>query len=147
MQLCAEGSNYIVALDNGRVQFEGSRDTFLSSDVLRTLVQSGFTDDKEDATDSKAEELVEAQVEALEGSETSSTVAATVTPSEATGVALEKKPTRKLVEEEKRAVGRIGKDIWLTYIKACGSSVYWVIFAVVFILGALSPVVENGWLK
>ncbi|KAF9031702.1 multidrug resistance-associated ABC transporter [Hymenopellis radicata] len=146
VQLCAEGASYIVALDNGHVRFEGSREAFQTSGVIRTLVQSGFTDEKDIAPE-KEEELVEAQLEAEEGSETSSTIAPTVTPSEATTAAEKKKPARKLVEEEKRAVGRIGKDIWLTYIKACGSPVYWSIFILVFVLGALSPVAENSWLK
>jgi hypothetical protein len=39
-----------------------------------------------------------------------------------------KKPARKLVEEEKRAVGRIGRDIWETYIQACGNMWYWLLF-------------------
>ncbi len=146
VQLCAEGASYVVALDNGHVQFEGSREAFQTSGVIRTLVQSGFTDEK-DAAPEKEEELVETQLEAEEGSETSSTIAPTVTPSEATTAAEKKKPARKLVEEEKRAVGRIGKDIWLTYIRACGSPIYWSIFILVFVLGALSPVAENSWLK
>lgn len=40
VQLCAPGASYIVALDNGRVQFSGDRDAFKSSGVMAKLVQS-----------------------------------------------------------------------------------------------------------
>ncbi|KAG7448558.1 multidrug resistance-associated ABC transporter [Guyanagaster necrorhizus] len=145
VQLCAEGAGYIIALDNGRVQFEGTREDFQKSGVIRTLVQSAFIDDKDDVADDKEEEVIEAGFGSNDESESSSTVApaSEVTDTKAAG----KKPPRKLVEEEKRAIGRIGKDIWLTYINACGSSIYWSVFLVVFILAALSPVAENGWLK
>jgi hypothetical protein len=58
-----------------------------------------------------------------------------------------KKSARKLVEEEMRAVGRIGLPVWETYIKACGGVPYWLIFAFLFLLAAVSPVAENGWLR
>jgi uncharacterized protein (DUF4415 family) len=77
--------------------------------------------------------------ETEERSESSSTVVAPVKQ--------DKKPARKLVEEEKRAVGRISRDIWETYFWACGQVWYWVIFIGVLLLASLSPVVENGWLR
>jgi hypothetical protein len=63
--------------------------------------------------------------------------------------ALEKKKLgpRRLVEEETRAVGRISRDIWGTYILACGGRVYWSLFVIAMVLAAASPVLENGWLK
>jgi ABC-type enterochelin transport system ATPase subunit len=41
VQLCAPGAAYIVALDNGRVHFEGTRDEFYASGVLNGFAQSG----------------------------------------------------------------------------------------------------------
>ncbi len=58
-----------------------------------------------------------------------------------------KKGPRKLVEEEARAVGRVDRTVWETYIKACGGVPYWLIFALAFVLAAVSPVAENGWLR
>ncbi len=145
VQLCTEGAGYIVALDNGRVLFEGTREDFQGSGVMRSLVQSGFIDDKDGTADDKEEEAIETGFGSGDESESSSTVAPASEVAETK--AASKKPPRKLVEEEKRAVGRIGKDIWLTYINACGSSAYWSVFLGVFILAALSPVAENGWLK
>ncbi|KAH9932956.1 multidrug resistance-associated ABC transporter [Fomitopsis serialis] len=150
VQLCAPGASYIVALDNGRVAFQGDRDTFRSSGVLNTLVQSGAADandDKEETTVADVEELViekessdESGGHSLENTSTAATSETEVKPEE-------RKAPRKLIEEEKRAVGRIGKDIWMTYIDACGGYLYWIMFGVALLLAALSPVAENGWLR
>ena len=157
VQLCAPGAQYIVSLDNGRVSYAGGYNDFQNSGVLTTLVQSGAADpadDKEETTIEKVEEISEetevveksAPAEAAEAnSETSSTVAAT--SSELDAKPEKKKAPRKLVEEEKRAVGRIGKDIWMAYIKACGSYGYWLTFACALGLAAMAPVLENGWLR
>ncbi|CAA7268235.1 unnamed protein product [Cyclocybe aegerita] len=147
VQLCAPGASYVVALDNGRVQFEGPKDEFYSSGAIKTLVQSTSTADQEDDKEEK-EALEEAEkrilaAEAESGSEASSTVA-TSTPA---SVKLDKKPARKLVEEEKRAVGRISRDIWETYVWACGNGWYWVVFIFILIVASASPVLENGWLR
>lgn len=145
VQLCASGAACIVVLDNGRVQFQGDNDTFQGSDVIRTLVQSTVAD----AADEKEEAaIVETAAEAVETSEPSSETSSTIAPtSTASEIKVDKKPPRKLVEEEKRAVGRIGRAVWGTYFKAVGSHWYWIFFWLVFILAALSPVMENGWLK
>ena len=144
VQLCAPGAGYIVALDNGRVQFQGDREAFYASGVMNGLVQSGAMASQEEEDEAKipdAEELVEVT---------------TVTPSETSSVAApstvvvdpkpDKKAPRKLVEEEKRAVGRIGKDVWLTYIRAAGGPWYWVIVLSSLILGTLGPIAEKGWI-
>ena len=146
VQLCAAGASYIAALDNGRVLFEGSKEAFYSSGVIKTLVQStessGETDDKEETTLlEKAEETF--AEEADPQSETSSTVASSAPAS----VKMDKKPARKLVEEEKRAVGRIGRAVWEIYIRACGNVWFWVVFISVLIIASASPVLENGWLR
>ncbi|KAI0355834.1 multidrug resistance-associated ABC transporter [Trametes cingulata] len=156
VQLCAPGAKYIVALDNGRVQYSGDYENFKTSGVLNTLVQSGATDpadEKEEAAAEKVEDIIEesgdkssTQQESPEAtSETSSTVAPT--PAESEPKPAKKKAPRKLIEEEKRAVGRISKDIWATYLKACGGYGYWIVFLLAMALAAISPVLENGWLR
>ena len=157
VQLCAPGAKYIVALDNGHVQYSGDYENFRTSGVLNTLVQSGASDpadDKEETVVEKVEEIIEDAVEgstlresteASAASESSSTIAPT--PAETEAKPDKKKAPRKLVEEEKRAVGRISKDIWATYIKACGGWGYWGIFILTLALAGLSPVFENGWLR
>ena len=58
-----------------------------------------------------------------------------------------KKTARKLYDEEKRAVGRIARDIWLAYIRACGSRLFWGTFVLIFVLAGISPILNNGWLR
>ena len=149
VQLCAPGANYVVALDNGRVTFQGDRDSFLASPVMATLVHANT--DEADGKDAQPPvvETVENQYEAAEtmSAEPISETSSTLTPQESKPEPEKKKSPRKLIEEEKRAVGRISRDIWETYIKACGGYKYWTIFALSLVLGALSPVVENWWLK
>lgn len=150
VQLCVPGASYVVALDNGRVQFQGSREAFQNSGVLALLSQSNATDSADIKDETKIHSVEEAAedktLEASTGqnSETSSTVAPTTTTAAAKP---ETKAPRRLVEEEKRAVGRISKDIWMTYVKACGGVLYWATFAFSLVIAAASPVLENGWLK
>lgn len=148
VQLCAPGASFIVALDNGRVQFQGSRDAFASSDVLKTLVQSGAADsadEKEETVAPSVEEIVAEKGASDDTTEDGSTSAAPTIV--ATEVKKERKAPRKLIEEEKRAVGRIGTDIWTTYFSACGGPLFWVMFTATFVLATLAPVLENGWLR
>ena len=143
VQLCAPGASYIVALDNGHVQFQGDRETFYASGVINGLIQSGATDNQEEG-DTKipgAEELIEATTAAHSGASSAispSTAVADPKP--------DKKAPRKFVEEEKRAVGRVGKGVWLTYISATGGPWYWIFFIGSLVLATLGPVVEKGWI-
>ena len=143
LQLCAPGASYIVALDNGRVLFEGSKEIFYSSGVIKTLVQSsGEMDDEEKVTSEKREETVLAD-EMDPSSEATFTVASSTPAS----VKANEKPARKLMEEERREVGRIGRAVWETYIRACGNMWYWSLFISFLIIVSASPVLENGWLR
>ncbi|KAL0069231.1 hypothetical protein AAF712_003594 [Marasmius tenuissimus] len=137
VQLCAAGANYIVALDNGRVQFQGDYTMFQGSGVMRSLVQS-TVDDKADDND---EQVIESNLDNAEDRSESTTLNAP--PSEIKA----KKAARKLVEEEARAIGRVGKAVWSAYFSACGRYWYWILFGTAFFVGALTPVAENGWLR
>lgn len=147
VQLCTPDASYIVALDNGHLLFQGNRDDFMSSGALQSLSQSGATDTsdvKKDAEVHDIEELAAHPSRPSAGVGNSETTAPTA---EVEIKAEAKKIPRKVVEEEKRAVGRIGKDIWLTYLGACGGWIYWTIFIIVLTLAAAGPVLENWWLK
>lgn len=148
VQLCAPGASYIVALDNGHLQFQGNRDDFISSGLLQSLSQSGATDmpdEMEEILVPGIEELTENHALPSTDSESSSTTAgATAEPETKPEV---KKVARKLVEEEKRAVGRISKDIWLTYLSACGGWLYWTTFIFSLTLAAVGSVLEKWWMK
>ncbi|KAJ8520309.1 hypothetical protein ONZ45_g2846 [Pleurotus djamor] len=136
VQLCTPGASYIVALENGRVQYQGDRKGFQSSGIMQTLVQSSLQEVGDEKEEAAIEESTPTSSSKQSASET--TVAA---PN------VEKKKPRKVVEEEKRAVGRISSDVWSTYVHACGNWSYWAAFIGILFLAALSPVFENGWLR
>lgn len=158
VQLCTPGAAYIVALDNGRLTYVGGSEGFRSSGVMATLVQSRQDEVEKKEDDKQAPATID---DALVQSETTSTLylpdldesvpfsetSSTAAPSEPETKAAEKKSPRKLIEEEKRAVGRIGRDIWKSYFYACGGWIYWTIFVFAVLLAALTPVLENGWLR
>jgi ABC-type multidrug transport system ATPase subunit len=158
VQLCAPGASYIVALENGRVLYEGNRDGFQSSGVMQSLAHSGAVestgrDEAEVAVHETNEESLLSEKDDGGGSSTLNTEI----PSEndslggVTSVdenpAQKKKSPRKLVEEEARAVGRVDRTVWKAYFEACGGAPYWLIFALAFVVAAMSPIAENGWLR
>lgn len=152
VQLCAPGASYVVAFDNGRVAFQGDRDSFIASPVMGTLVHAitSEADEKDEPAPAAEVENQNETPEATSSTETepiSETSSTAFTSEESKPEPEKKKSPRKLIEEEKRAVGHIGRDIWETYITACGGYKYWIIFGFSLLLGALSPVVENWWLK
>ena len=133
------------------MSFAGDSQTFRASGIMDGLVQSDQAESKE--VDPPAiEQVQDSEIAKALGeenepeSESSSTVAPT-TDEDTKASQEKKKAPRKLIEEEKRAVGRIGREIWKTYILACGGGLYWTAFLVAMILAAASPVLENGWLK
>ncbi|KAF7343123.1 ATP-dependent bile acid permease [Mycena venus] len=141
VQLCAPGAAYIVALNNGRVQFQGSRQEFQSSGVMGGLMQSTSAV-MQDVQEETATNAVDIDVQATRINDAEATILALSAPAGKT----EKKHSRKFLEEEQRAVGRVAWSVWKTYILACGSGWYWALFALIFIAAALAPVLENGWL-
>jgi hypothetical protein len=159
VQLCVSGAKYVVALDNGRVTFAGGANEFKASGAMASLVQSDSVANLEAAKDQKEEKPVEKlqpkSQEASESSggetETTSEVSSTAAPStNAEGkadVESKKKAPRKLIGEEKRAVGRIGREIWKSYFWACGGKFYWMFFVFAFTANGMGPVFEKGWLR
>jgi ABC-type multidrug transport system ATPase subunit len=159
VQLCAPGASYIVALENGRVLYTGDRQGFQSSGVMDGLAQSGASESLvKDEAEAMPDQIIEEKLLQTEKDNTMlDSPSSTKIQSEDTSSGAEtpvdaepspkKKGPRKLVEEETRAVGRIGRAVWETYIKACGGRPYWLLFAASFLFAAASPVAENGWLR
>jgi ABC-type glutathione transport system ATPase component len=147
VQLCAPGASYITTLDNGRVLFEGSKEDFYSSGVMKTLVQSTESSGEVDDREGKVISEKEGGTVLVEELDLPCATSSTIAPSTPASIKANKKPVRKLMEEEKRAVGRIGRDIWETYIRACGNMWYWLLFITFLIIASASPVLENGWLR
>ncbi|KAG8803549.1 hypothetical protein FRC16_004675 [Serendipita sp. 398] len=148
IQLVAPRANYVVALERGKLLYQGGAQKFMESSVITTLVQT-----RHGPIDAGEEKTVETAIEKEDGQAEESTIEETTAldgPSdtqEATPVLAKPKTPRKLVEDEARAVGRIGKRVWVEYVQSAGGSVFWSIFVVALVLASLSPVLENGWIK
>ncbi|KAL5499194.1 hypothetical protein ACEPAH_1712 [Sanghuangporus vaninii] len=155
VQLCVDGAEYVVALDNGRTWFSGKPEDFRSSGVMDQLIQNGHVVTPEGVNKGKVEKgfpfnsssSTTIDAPAKTGKITSDPKLNHPPLTKKTSSLLENKTPRKLVEEEKRAVGNIGKDVWKTYFSAVGGVLYWIIFAFSIILAAAGPVAENGWLS
>jgi hypothetical protein len=160
VQLCAPGASYVVALENGRLLYKGDRQDFQSSGVMHSLAHSGAVesigkDEDETVVRETKEEVHVGEKDDEGGSSTPSTeipseddsLGGVTSIDENSANKKKKKGPRKLVEEETRAVGRVDRSVWKTYFKACGGASFWLIFAVSFLLAAVSPIAENGWLR
>jgi hypothetical protein len=112
----------------------------MSSSVMKSLIRSQ-KEDIEVGDHEIAEELLEGVAE--KGAASSQTTAVAAQKAKEKKV----KVPRKLVEDEARAVGRIGREVWKTYLRALGGTGYWAVFGIVLVLASLPPVVENGWIR
>ncbi|CAK5262101.1 unnamed protein product [Mycena citricolor] len=121
VQLCAPGAALVVALQDGKVAFQGDADGFSRKMGIFDLSEHG-RDNTEPDRASVA---------------TATTVVDDTDPSR-------RKPARKYVEEESRSHGVIDSDIWVTYMRAAGSYRYWMGLAVILFMGGASALLENG---
>ncbi|KAG9120664.1 hypothetical protein FRC07_003763, partial [Ceratobasidium sp. 392] len=154
VQLVLPGASFVVALDNGRVLFSGSQAQFTDSLVMREITYSSGAecvdeDNKQQVDVNEGHEGKPAEIESLVPI-TGPTENSPCKPSEQ--VSLVQKAPRKLIEDEARAVGRVKKEI----VSLLGppiseladhTSVYWTIFFLVMLGGAIAPVLSNGWLR
>ena len=124
--LVSPAASFIVALENGDVKFAGTRAEFVTGGLMDEL-----DDEKDKAPPSPIDEkvvelskhksvasLIDAETEP--NSETSSITDSTLNDVEPT----KQKTPRKLVEDEKRATGRIAWPVWKTYLSALGGPVW-----------------------
>ena len=141
VQLCAPGAKYIVALDNGQLRYKGDYRSFIGSEAFKALVQTdaghGHDHDHAEAGKDTANEVEAVAEKALDSNGL---------PQQNEQESKKKVP-RKLIEDEKRATGHIDRAIWAAYLSAYGGLGYWLVFIIILGLAAVSPVVENGWLK
>jgi hypothetical protein len=137
-----------VALEKGKLTYQGGAENFLSSSIMEGLIQTKHQN-LDAGEETAAETVIEEVAENLEESKEEGEAIAADASTSAAAAETEKKAKapRKLVEDEARAVGRIGKSVWVEYVQGAGGAVYWGIFAVALISASLSPVAENGWVK
>ncbi|KIR29354.1 ATP-binding cassette transporter [Cryptococcus deuterogattii LA55] len=159
--LVSPAAAYIVALENGDVKFSGTGEEFVASNLSDEL-------DEEDAqarpTDSEQKEEKTIEENAVKPANKSvlnisSACAEGAAPDSETSslapeddkvvnltLGVKQKTPRKLIEDEKRARGRITWTVWKTYFNALGGPIWWLLFILSLGMAMLVPVAEKGWL-
>ncbi|KAF7369227.1 Multidrug resistance-associated ABC transporter [Mycena venus] len=135
IQLCADGAAYIVALDQGRTEFQGGPADFRRSDAFRRLLQtrSASTADEPDTPSNLSTPSPPPP--------TLNSTASKPEKAEKTGKA------PKFVTDEVSSLGRIPWAVWTTYLGAVGNGWYWLWFSIILLVACLGPVFENGYLR
>ncbi len=134
IQLCSAEASYVVVLDNGNVQFEGSREGFYRSGHFNSFLT--LTSPENDADKS--------QISLDDVSNQNNPGTAFTVPD--THTEPPKKTPRKLIQPEGREEGHVKWEIWRSYVRACGNSIYWTLFFALFIGASIIPILDRGWL-
>ncbi|CAA7267286.1 unnamed protein product [Cyclocybe aegerita] len=134
IQLCGPDTKHILALENGRVQYSGSWNGFKGSSIMKTVVNYTQTQDTT-LTDSMEDGAISLARDKL------------IDPPHPNSENGSEIKTRKPRKEENRFEGHVSKTVWLLYARSNGGLLFWLSFWIVLILGSLSPVWENGWLR
>ncbi len=152
IQLVSPAADYIVCLDNGDVKYAGDLEGFAAAGLMETLVEQTeeekAQENEQDLIDKK---LVNKRLALTEKSEPSSETSSiadteeTVVPSSPSDEKTRK--PRKLIEDEQKATGGISGAVWRLYLAAQGGPIYWALFVIVLLVGALPPLVQNTWLR
>lgn len=152
VQLCAPGADRVVYLENGLVQFDGSADdymqtTYYSKEQAEEDGQDEKTDKPAKLTNKNLERLLKpgghSTTSSASNSELSSTDASD-SESEPDGPVA---PPRKLIDDESRAVGRVSGSVWTYYLKANGATLFWTLFAAIFLSAKGLEVAETYWMS
>lgn len=158
VQLVSPAASYIVALDNGDVTYAGDRPGFVAGGFMEDIEPENEADQPQGEGDGKHTVDIKATNRHLmlagEASEPPSETASLAESStvineedKETLTPIERKTPRKLVEEERRATGRIGWPVWKSYFRSQGGPGYWLCFVLAVLIGATPPIWENGWLS
>lgn len=151
VQLCAPGAKLVVALDNGMTSFIGSADEYMTSTLFAKEQALDEVDDKPEAPPAK---LTNKNLSHLTHPNGFSSSTSSLSELDTSGSSEDEDepskppdPPRKLVEDERRATGRVSPDVWLYWLRANGHAVFWVAFAATFIGAKGSEVLETWWLR
>ena len=156
VQLTAPGAAYLVALDNGRVKYEGSPSGFLKTDTAAELEaeeeelpakppkRTADRDVSKSPSRPRHKALEAAIIESRADSGTSSAESESESEfedgAETPAKIEEKKTPRKFTEDEQRAVGHVAGWVWKAYLLSCGFVVFWFCFLIIFCGAKLSEV-------
>ncbi|KAI7862036.1 P-loop containing nucleoside triphosphate hydrolase protein [Spinellus fusiger] len=133
VHLCLEGSDYLVHIQDGRVNVLGHPTELRQSGLLASIM--------EEEKDIIKSELNEESIEDIQ--EESAAAAATEA---ALDSVMQKKP-KVLVEDEKRATGMVKLRLYTLYISTVGGYVFWAFLLLLIFSSRGSEVLESWWIK
>ncbi|KAL0084399.1 hypothetical protein J3Q64DRAFT_1862487 [Phycomyces blakesleeanus] len=133
INLCLNGSAYLVHIDNGRADvFESPEELRRSGDLYNIIKSEEQEKNIQDDEEQTVEEIVSPDSSVASPSnenDTSKTI---------------NNPPRVLVEQETRAVGHVKIRHYIKYLKMVGSSWFWIVYASI-VLGCRALEVYAVW--
>jgi ABC-type multidrug transport system ATPase subunit len=147
--LVAAGAHYLVALENGRIKYQGLPSVYLATESKN----DGEEPDEEIKLPAVAfarNKALLAVAESAPGSTDVSSASEAESDSDSedddNAVPTISKPAKKMIEDEKREVGRVDRSVWMLYLGANGGAFYFAVFASIFVGSKLLAVGESLWL-
>lgn len=141
-----------VELENGRIKYEGDSKEFLAQPRFKTNDDEETIEDRVAAATkspqkakNRALELVTESTFVSEAS--SASEAESDSETEEDQEEAKEKPARKLIEDETRAVGRVGWSVWSLYLGLSGGTFFWISFALIFGGEKVADVAQTFWLN
>lgn len=127
---------HVVLLDNGDVKYSGTVQDFIEAGHLEELVEAAGDNTDSISTHSKpeVEEILDTAADSSEGDAQQKDDANNAVPHHV---------PRKLVEDENRQTGAIAGRTWKTYLRAQGSTTFWICFLLVTVIGACPPLLDR----
>ncbi|KAK7757282.1 Transporter of the ATP-binding cassette (ABC) [Diatrype stigma] len=140
--LCVPSSEYVVLLDNGRVDIQGAATEVMASGKLGEEIQN------RSRPGSSHVSQVPSRVPSSVGEESGTTLVDDGGNGNANGKPLSKKePKSKDAMEETKATGSVKWPVIKLYLRAMGSWWFWVITILVFTTQQLGSVASNLWIR
>ncbi|CAO3612252.1 unnamed protein product [Mucor hiemalis] len=130
VRLCLPGAKYFVKIEHGQALGCDTVENLRKNGELLKLVGQELEDEKEEEDD--IEDLIDTENNENESNE----------------VDLDNKTeAAKLVKEETSEKGQVKFKVYLTYLAACGSWVYWSILIGTYVVVRLLTFAENWWIR
>ncbi|GBC08504.1 hypothetical protein RclHR1_08170012 [Rhizophagus clarus] len=146
VRLCLTGATYLIVVKSGKISFKGTISELCDSGELNLILE----DEDSHAGINYLPETLDDTVNQENSKVTSHQTASTSSNFESNNdIQLIKKNSkpRKLVQEESRPTGMVRFKIYMTYLRANGSFLFWLSALMLFISTRCAQVLGSWWLK
>ncbi|BGP48208.1 hypothetical protein JCM10450v2_004080 [Rhodotorula kratochvilovae] len=153
ISLCLSSADYVVRLSEGRVTLQGHVDELDKGELTTELVEEDDEAGEADAADAAEKQLAsDGKVDAKDPHEAEHAASAalapsaTATPGTSTPVPPVAKRSGKLIEEEKRATGRVKWSVYNLYLRSAGYWT-WAFMVALLFLGRAGRVADRAYFR